>query len=181
MTKITLHAGHNPAGKIACGASDYLDESREARYIVNRVKKYLKGKVSVYDCTVNNGKNQSDVLTKIVKKCNCKNRDYDVGIHLNACYHESKADGKTKGVECLVYNIHNDMYVKATKLCDAIADVGFSNRGVKERKGLYFLRATAKPAIIIEVCFVDDRDDFLLYKKSKDKIAKAIADCISKW
>ena len=35
--KINVHAGHNPAGKIACGASDLLDESTEARKIV----KYL--------------------------------------------------------------------------------------------------------------------------------------------
>ena len=31
---VTIHAGHNPRGKIACGASDYIDESTEARLIV---------------------------------------------------------------------------------------------------------------------------------------------------
>ena len=24
---VTVHGGHNPQGKIACGASDYIDES----------------------------------------------------------------------------------------------------------------------------------------------------------
>ena len=33
ITKVTVHAGHNKNGKIACGASDYIDESKEARII----------------------------------------------------------------------------------------------------------------------------------------------------
>ena len=76
MKTITLHAGHNPKGKIACGASDYLDESTEARLMVKKVARLLKANgVKVYDCTVNNGKNQKDVLQKIVAKCNSKKRD----------------------------------------------------------------------------------------------------------
>ena len=39
---VTIHAGHNPRGKIACGASDYIDESTEARLIVKKVKALLK-------------------------------------------------------------------------------------------------------------------------------------------
>ncbi|RKI24644.1 N-acetylmuramoyl-L-alanine amidase, partial [bacterium D16-36] len=31
ITKVTAHAGHNRPGRIACGASDYLDESKETR------------------------------------------------------------------------------------------------------------------------------------------------------
>ena len=31
MAVYNIHGGHNPAGKIACGASDLLDESREDR------------------------------------------------------------------------------------------------------------------------------------------------------
>ena len=42
MKDITIHAGHNPSGKIACGASDYIDESTEARYIVKKLVKIHK-------------------------------------------------------------------------------------------------------------------------------------------
>lgn len=31
IRKVTVHAGHNPFGKIVCGASDLLDESKEER------------------------------------------------------------------------------------------------------------------------------------------------------
>ena len=84
MRTITIHAGHNKSGKVACGASDYLDESKEARYIVKEVKRALRGKVKVVDCTVNNGVSQKDVLQKIVKKCNAVKRDMDISIHFNA-------------------------------------------------------------------------------------------------
>ena len=37
MTAISVHAGHNPAGKTACGAVGLLDESKENRLIVEEV------------------------------------------------------------------------------------------------------------------------------------------------
>ena len=35
--KINIHAGHNPDGKIACGAVGFIKESTEARNIKNKV------------------------------------------------------------------------------------------------------------------------------------------------
>lgn len=39
--KINIHAGHNPDGKIACGAVGLIEESTEARAIKDYVIKYL--------------------------------------------------------------------------------------------------------------------------------------------
>ena len=39
---VTVHGGHNPQGKIACGASDYIDESKEDRIITKKVVALLK-------------------------------------------------------------------------------------------------------------------------------------------
>ena len=33
--KINMHAGHNPDGKVACGATGFLKESTEARNVKN--------------------------------------------------------------------------------------------------------------------------------------------------
>ena len=55
MAVYNIHGGHNPAGKIACGASDLLDESREDRKICKEVVKLLKKKGhKAYNCTVSN-------------------------------------------------------------------------------------------------------------------------------
>lgn len=42
MAKYNVHGGHNPAGKIACGATDFLDESKEDRKIVKALISILK-------------------------------------------------------------------------------------------------------------------------------------------
>lgn len=39
---VTVHGGHNPQGKIACGAADYIDESKEDRIITKKVVSLLK-------------------------------------------------------------------------------------------------------------------------------------------
>lgn len=178
ITKVTVHAGHNKNGKIACGASDYIDESKEARIICKKVIKLLKKNgVKAYNCTVNNGTSQSDVLKKICRKCNAKDRQLDISIHFNAVYH-STSDGKTKGVEVICLNKDGVKGVAASNVCSQISKIGFTNRGVKINKDLYFLRHTVAPAILIEVCFVDDQDDAKLYKANRDAVAKAIVKAI---
>ena len=53
---INVHAGHNPDGKVACGAIGIIRESTEARNVKNEVIRQLKGLGhTVYDCTVDNG------------------------------------------------------------------------------------------------------------------------------
>lgn len=173
----TIHAGHNPSGKIACGASDYLDESTQARYLVKQLCK--KSKSTTYNCTVSDGKSQSDILKKICDKCNSYKRDIDISIHFNACSHEEKANGKVKGTEVWVYSTTNRNVVsRADKFLKNMEKLGYTNRGVKESKNLYFLKNTVMPSMLIEVCFVDDKDDYLLYKKTKDKIIDLLVKMI---
>ena len=67
--KINIHAGHNPANKVACGAIGLLDESTENRNVVKELKYYLeKEGHTVFDCTCDNGTSVSDVINKIVAK-----------------------------------------------------------------------------------------------------------------
>ena len=40
--RINVHAGHNPDGKIACGAIGIIKESTEARKVVKELKKILR-------------------------------------------------------------------------------------------------------------------------------------------
>ena len=177
---ITLHAGHNPKGKKACGASDYIDESAQARIMRKKIQAELKKLgVTAYNTTVNNGKDQNDILVRIVKKCNEKVRSFDVSLHFNAWMHAPK-DGKTKGIEALVYDENSDIAKVAAKICKQVSNAtGLNNRGVKSRPDLYFLRKTNRPAMLIEICFVDDQDDVKIYKANKDLIAKKIANIIA--
>ncbi len=182
MTKKTynVHAGHNPAGEIACGASDLLDESREDRKIAKEVIRALRATGNkVYDCTVNNGTSQADVLKRIVTKCNSHKVDLDVSIHLNSGRYDRKGDGKIGGCEVLCTDNVGIKKEAASHIRKNMKKLGFTDRGTKTSNGLYFLNHTAAKAILIEVCFVDDKDDYILYKKTGyKKIAKAIANGI---
>ena len=161
---INVHAGHNPAGKVACGAVGLINESTENRRVKDEVISQLRelGHI-VYDCTVDNGSGQSDVLNRIVAKCNAHAVDLDLSIHFNSGAADQRGNGKTTGVESLIYSAGSASGSVAERVCAAVADLGFRNRGVKYRPDLRVLKSTKAPAILIECCFVDDKDDVGIY------------------
>lgn len=173
MAKYNVHAGHNPDGKTACGACGIIKESTEARKVKNYLISYLRAAGhTVYDCTCENGTIQSDVLKKIVRKCNAHKVSLDISIHFNSGAGDKKGNGKTTGTEVLIYSSKSASKGKASNICKSIAALGFKNRGVKVRNNLYVLKNTKSPALLIECCFVDDKDDCNKY--SAKEMAKAI-------
>ncbi|MFJ7366795.1 hypothetical protein ACIQWQ_22135 [Peribacillus frigoritolerans] len=50
---------------------------------------------------------------------------------------------------------------------------------IKDREALGFLKGSAKPAILIEVCFVDTNTNAGAYKKNFDNCCKTIAETLS--
>lgn len=174
---INIHAGHNPDGKTACGAVGLIKESTEARNVKNEVKRLLKEHGhTVYDCTITDGTSQSDVLNKIIKKANAHKADLDISIHFNAGASETKGNGRTAGTEVLLYSGASRAKPYAERVLKQIASLGFKSRGIKYRTDLAVLRHTSSPAMLIECCFVDDKDDAVLYDCKA--MAKAITEGI---
>ena len=170
---INVHAGHNPDGKVACGAIGLVKESTENRKIKHEVIRLLRNLGhTVYDCTCDNGTSVNDVLKKIVAKCNEHEVDLDVSIHLNSGAKDAKGDGATKGTEVLVYGLTSKAIPYAKNVCSAISALGYKNRGVKYRPDLYVLRKTKAAAMLIEAFFADDKDDVDIYDYKR--IAEAI-------
>lgn len=182
MGTYNVHAGHNPAGKIACGAPGLLDESRENRLVKGELINYLRQYGNtVYDCTEDNGKNQRDVLEKIVKKCNVHTVDFDFSLHLNSERNDNTGDGRQGGVECHISADNKGKKAVAERILSRMEGIGFKRHGsgIVIRSDLYVLNHTKAPAILIEICFVDDRDDYNQYMKVGYKaVAKAIAEGI---
>ena len=173
---INVHAGHNPDGKIACGAVGIVKESTEARAIKDLVISKLRvlGH-TVYDCTVDSGTSQNDVLKKIVAKCNEHKVDLDISIHLNSGRNDYVGDGSTGGTEVYIYSDSSKAKEFAQNVVNSIASLGYKNRNVKTSTNLYFLRKTNSPSMLIECFFVDDNDDINIYRNVKaEGIATAI-------
>lgn len=165
---INVHAGHNPHGKVACGAVGLISESLENR----RVKELVVDELcrmghTVYDCTVEDGTSQSDVLNRIIRKCNEHKVDLDVSIHFNAASNSSAS-----GAEVYVYSDKSRAIDRAQETLNAICSLGFRNRGVKTNSKLAFLRRTSAPAMLIECCFISSEKDVSLY--NVEEMAAAI-------
>ena len=168
--RFVLSSGH---GKYVRGAKGYLDEVDEARQVVEQTAKVLReigeGVVTFHDDT---SRSQSENLNTIVNFHNKQTRDYDVSVHFNA-YTTTSAP---RGCEVL-YVTQKDL---SARVSAAIAKAGsFINRGPKYRNDLTFLNKTQKPAILIEVCFVDSLADADLYRNRFDAICIAIAESLS--
>lgn len=165
MAKYNVHAGHNWH---VTGANSYLNETKEDRIVKDEVIRLLRREGhTVYDCTDEGGRTQSDNLRNIVKKCNAHSVDLDVSIHLNS--------GGGTGVE--VWNYDERTKGVSDRICRAISnEIDIANRGSKYTHNLYVLANTKAPAILVECCFVDSKSDYDAWSGSK--CAKAIVEGI---
>jgi N-acetylmuramoyl-L-alanine amidase len=168
--KIVISSGH---GKYIRGASGYLDEVDEARRVVAAVAEYLKA-AGVGCLTFNDdvSTSQSENLDRIVAFHNSHQRDLDVSVHFNAY----NTTDQPMGCECLYLTQPDLAKSVADEICQAS---GLKNRGPKKRTDLFFLNKTDKPAILIEVCFVDSKADEKIYAAHFEKICMAICKAIS--
>lgn len=174
--KFNIHAGHGLSGGAGCGAAGLLDESNEARKVKDRLIYYINAAGHMcYDCTYNGNANKNLILENIVNKCNLNSVDLDISIHLNSGRNDYAGDGTTGGVE--VYGYDSSVADVAEKICKEISEkLGIRNRGFKINRSLYFLKKTKSKAILIECCFVDDRDDAIRW--NADVCAQAIATAL---
>lgn len=172
MTK--RYVGSSGHGLKIRGAKHFIDEVDEARKVTNEVHRILttqyEGAGIVFHDNTSTTQNQN--LQTIVNYHNKQQRDLDWSIHFNAA---SVIDGP-RGVEVLYYDAKD----LATKVSAAIAKAsGLKDRGAKQRAELYFLRNTNKPAILLEICFVDSKADVELYHKNFNAICSAIATSLA--
>lgn len=165
--KIVINAGHTKLGT-GTGANGYLNESTETRKIAYELMKLLadsKHEVipAVYDRSANN-------LKEAVQLANNEQADLFLSIHLNA----------GGGSGCEAFTWRGEQVPQAVKACSYLKKLGFKNRGVKDGSSLYVIKNTKCTAILIEVCFVDNKADAELYKQvGISNIAKAIYSALA--
>lgn len=185
MAKYNVHGGHN---RKVPGASGILDEVTEDRKVKDAVIKYLRAAGhTAYDCTDDAGTTQGKNLANIVVKCNSHDGiELDISVHLNAGRDDDEGDGKTGGTEVLIYS--TAVKDVAKDIADEIAkEFDYALRsdettpkgcaGVKIVKSLYVLKHTKAKAVLVEPCFVDDKDDAKVW--NADRCAKAIVRAIT--
>lgn len=167
MANVFLNPGHAPNGNPDPGACGFdLRESDVAARIANLLMDYLTNAgVGVA------GNFQSDSLGAITNVANNSGADLFISIHCNAVDNPA-----ANGTETLIYARGGEAEKLAgcvqTQLVDALHT---TDRGLKERPGLYVLAATDMPAILVEVAFITNPSDNTILRDKQDDIARAIA------
>ena len=161
--KYLISVGHTASGNVGCGAVGYLNESNCTREIVPLIVSKLKS-LGHEAIKLQIDNSDSHDYVKRTNQANSIGGDMFIEIHLNA--------GGGTGCEVLTTS-GSKASSYAVKVSQSISKaLGIINRGHKTTSGLYVLNHTSMPAMLVEVCFVDNKTDYNAY--NADKIANAI-------
>lgn len=170
---VSVNAGHS---KHVEGMNGYLSENDETIKVANATCKWLKATGHDARLAPNEGRSAREYLREEYGHAN------SIGAELAVSHHFNAYNGSARGVEVLVHpKTSKTNKILASKVSKSLASaMGIPNRGVKERTNLAFLNKTKCPAMLIEVCFGDNRADVDAYNKlTPDGVGKVIAEAIN--
>lgn len=178
MGRIILSAGHDlrDPGAVALGTT----ESQEMRLTRDLIAKELKARGAKFLSV-------PDYLSLIgtIRWINANSVPGDVAIDL----HGNAFNGSIRGAEVFYIANNTQRQKDAQILLDALlkAVPGLPSRKVKpdtvtlHRSGLAFCRRVSVASLLIELCFIDNREDLKLLQTYRDRFAKGIADGLIDW
>lgn len=171
--KILLIAGHGAGdpGAIGRHGGVIYREAYETRTLAAMIAARLPGVATVFDTRRNA---YADVKAGKLPASAFRGYDYVLEIYLNAYNTEAR------GTECYVTTAEETAAIEA-KICQKVASLGFTNRGVKKKD--FAVIALAKSAgvssALLEVCFIDNSYDMGVYTHNLEKIAQAVAEALT--
>ena len=171
--RISINAGHTVKGPGYGAVSGSFKESQITRAVGNELIRILKAEGhTVHNSTVNYASSQNAYLKRVVEMANGKDIDLFISLHCNA-----SSKHTAHGVE--VHTYKGRKLPQAVNICEELESIGFRNRGVKDGSGLYVVKHTDAPALLVEMFFLDNANDQKLYNQSGHAtIARAIANAL---
>ena len=117
------------------------------------------------------GFNNSSSLTERVREANSWGADVFISLHTNAA-----VTTQATGSEALVYSTSSPVAAPLAEniLEELVKKTGLRNRGVIARPGLYVLRRTQMPAVLVEMGFITNPTDAELMVNSPELFAEGI-------
>lgn len=175
--KIYIDQGHNPRG-FNTGAEgngfyeqDITYEIGRRLYALLSANPEFTPRLSRPTADTVLGTNNSSSLRVRVDEANAWDADIFLSLHVN-----SAANPRATGNEALVYGPGSTVAVELGEniLEELTLTTGLRNRGVVYRPGLYVLKETEMPAVLVEMGFISNSYDAELLAYSPELFARGI-------
>ena len=175
--RIYIDQGHNPAGfNTGAEGNGYFEQDITYRVglllfdLFAEDKNFQPMLSRPTESTVLGTSNNDSVRVR-VDRANAFGADLFISIHTNAAEYPSAT-----GTEALVYSRESTVAREvAQKILEQIhLKTGLRNRGVVYRPGLYVLRKTKMPAVLVELGFITNPVDARLMVEDPELFAEGI-------
>ena len=174
--KVFIDQGHNPVNPNA-GAEGQGYREQDVVYEIGVLLADLlnadpafTARLSRRSPTVILGTSNASSLRARVDDANAWGADVFISLHTNASVNESAT-----GTEALVFESQTPAYRLAEDILRALNEnTGLRNRGIVLRPGLYVLRRTRMPAVLLELGFITNPRDAFLMSNRPDLFAEGI-------
>ena len=174
--KIYIDQGHNPQSPNAgAEGNGYIEQ--DITYDVGIILADLLRSNGKFDVRLSRptpqsslGTSNSTSLRIRVDEANAFGADYFISLHTNA-----STNTAVSGSEALVYtepSVASELGEDILFWLNRIT--GLKNRGIVERPGLYVLRKTQMPAVLVEMGFISNAADARLMNDSPGLFAEGI-------
>ncbi len=176
MPKIYIDQGHNPENPNAGAVGNGLRE-QDVTYRVGQELAELLRQSGNYEVRLSRptastqlGTSNTSSLRARVNDANSWGADYFISIHTNASDISSAS-----GTEAYAYSRESRAFRLGENVVKGIVNLtGLPDRGMKVRPGLYVLKNTAMPAILVELGFITNPGDAALMRDDPELFARGI-------
>ncbi len=175
-TKIYIDQGHNPDGVNGGAVGNDLREQdityRVGAALADLLRENGNFEVRLSRPTANTslGESNTQSLRARVDDANTWGADYFISIHTNAA-----ENPRAGGVEAFSYARGTRAFALGEDIVEELVEAtGFPDRGMKARPGLYVLRKTAMPAVLVELGFITNAEEAALMNSNPGLFARGI-------
>lgn len=178
--KIYIDQGHNPQNPNAGAEGNGLREQDIVYRIGIELADLLRAnpnfevRLSRPTATSQLGSSNSESLRLRVNDANSWGADYFISLHTNA-----SSLPAASGTEAFAYSEPSAAFSLGEDILRELSRItGLKNRGMKVRSGLYVLRKTQMPAVLVELGFITNAGDAALMNNSPGLFARGIYEGI---
>ena len=175
-TKIYIDQGHNPQNPNAGAEGNGLQEQTityrigEALAALLRANPDFEVRLSRPTPDTILGTSNSTSLQARVNDANAWGADYFISLHTNA-----SSIPEARGVEAFAYSRPSRAFSLGEDIVQSLSEAtGLNDRGMKVRPGLYVLRRTNMPAVLVEMGFITNPTDAALMNNDPALFARGI-------